>query len=113
MCIPRSIVASLTHDIFIKGCQINFSVEGPKDIEVGSLYPDIPFRSVDECFDDYIREIQEQPADGMGKPNSMVEVLAITAATCAWLDSSFLFLQLSSHDSRVEVFQEVVFPSMG
>ncbi|XXG63324.1 hypothetical protein AAC387_Pa05g1547 [Persea americana] len=85
MCIPRSIVASFTHDIFIRGCQINFPIEGPNDIEVSSLYPDIPFRSVDECFDDYIVEIQQQPANGIGggAPNSMVEVLAITAATCA------------------------------
>ncbi|KAJ4960633.1 hypothetical protein NE237_020543 [Protea cynaroides] len=52
--IPRSIVASLTHDIFIKGCQINFTIDGNKDLEATSLYPDIPFRSMADCFDDFV-----------------------------------------------------------
>ncbi|XP_006649776.3 leucoanthocyanidin reductase-like [Oryza brachyantha] len=52
--IPESIVASLTHDIFINGCQTDFYIEGPRDIEISSLYPDIPFRTVEECFDDYL-----------------------------------------------------------
>ncbi|GJZ51422.1 hypothetical protein Tco_0605937 [Tanacetum coccineum] len=38
--IPQSIVASLTHDIFFRGCQTNFSVKGPKDVEIGDLYPE-------------------------------------------------------------------------
>ncbi|GLT75779.1 hypothetical protein SLA2020_474770 [Shorea laevis] len=29
-CIPQSIVASFTHDIFIKGCQVNFAIDGPQ-----------------------------------------------------------------------------------
>ncbi|XP_043690568.1 leucoanthocyanidin reductase-like [Telopea speciosissima] len=51
--IPRSIVASFTHDIFIKGCQINFPIDGNKDLEASSLYPDIPFRSMADCFVDF------------------------------------------------------------
>ncbi|XP_043715243.1 leucoanthocyanidin reductase-like [Telopea speciosissima] len=51
--IPRSVVAALTHDIFIKGCQINFSIDGIKDLDTSSLYPDIPFRSMADCFDDF------------------------------------------------------------
>lgn len=53
MCIPRSIVASFTHDIFIKGCQINFSMDRPTDIEVTDLYPNTPFRTLDDCFNDF------------------------------------------------------------
>ncbi|KAL5217336.1 hypothetical protein ABZP36_018020 [Zizania latifolia] len=52
--IPESIVASLTHDIFINGCQTNFCIDESRDVEISSLYPDIPFRTVDECFDDYV-----------------------------------------------------------
>ncbi|XP_042503244.1 leucoanthocyanidin reductase-like [Macadamia integrifolia] len=51
--IPESVVASFTHDIFIKGCQVNFSIDGQKDLEATSLYPDIPFRSIADCFDDF------------------------------------------------------------
>ncbi|KAK4784607.1 hypothetical protein SAY86_018975 [Trapa natans] len=51
--IPRSIVASFTHDIFIKGCQTNFMIDGPNDVEVGDLYPEETFRTLDECFDDF------------------------------------------------------------
>ncbi|KAJ3674143.1 hypothetical protein LUZ60_006135 [Juncus effusus] len=52
--IPSSIVAALTHDIFINGCQINFSIEGQNEIEVNELYPDVPLRTIDECFNDYV-----------------------------------------------------------
>ncbi|KAK9278111.1 hypothetical protein L1049_027669 [Liquidambar formosana] len=50
---PQSAVAAITHDIFIKGCQINFSLDKPSDVDVSSLYPDTPFRSIDECFNDF------------------------------------------------------------
>ncbi|XP_077236109.1 leucoanthocyanidin reductase-like [Tasmannia lanceolata] len=80
-CIPRSIVAAFTHDIFIKGCQI-FPIEGHNDLEVTTLYPDIPFRSMAECFDDYAGKLHEHPKDEITPTNSMVEILAITA-TCA------------------------------
>ncbi|KAB5524748.1 hypothetical protein DKX38_022497 [Salix brachista] len=48
MRIPQSIVAAITHDIFIKSCQINYSLEQPNDVEVCSLYPELPFRTLDE-----------------------------------------------------------------
>jgi len=47
-------VASLTHDIFIKGCQYNFEIDGPHDVEVCQLYPKIPYTSVEDFFDDYL-----------------------------------------------------------
>lgn len=51
---PGSIVASLTHDIFIKGCQYNFEIDGPHDVEVCQLYPEIPYTSIEDFFDDYL-----------------------------------------------------------
>lgn len=59
MRIPESIVASFTHDIFIQGCQINFALDKPTDLEATSLYPDAPFQSVDECFDEFVSKVIE------------------------------------------------------
>ncbi|XP_021730377.1 leucoanthocyanidin reductase-like [Chenopodium quinoa] len=70
MRIPESIVAAFTHDIFIQGCQINFALDKATDVEATSLYPDTPFRSIDECFDDFVsavideRVMAEKPASG-------------------------------------------------
>ncbi|TXG51505.1 hypothetical protein EZV62_024029 [Acer yangbiense] len=61
MRIPESIVASFTHDIFIKGCQINFSIEEPEDVDLSSLYPDARFMTIDECFNDFVRNLVENP----------------------------------------------------
>ncbi|GLJ56280.1 hypothetical protein SUGI_1214690 [Cryptomeria japonica] len=52
--IPESIVASLTHDIFINGCQYNFKMEEPKDVEVCELYPEILYTTVQDFFDGYL-----------------------------------------------------------
>ncbi|OIW04651.1 hypothetical protein TanjilG_07786 [Lupinus angustifolius] len=52
--IPESVVASFTHDIFIKGCQVNFNTDGPKDVEISTLYPDEKFRSLEDCFEDFL-----------------------------------------------------------
>ncbi|XP_062116928.1 leucoanthocyanidin reductase-like isoform X2 [Humulus lupulus] len=52
-----SVVASFTHDIFIKGCQISYSLDKPSDVEVCSLYPETPFQSVDSCFDEFVQKI--------------------------------------------------------
>ncbi|KAK6925221.1 NmrA-like domain [Dillenia turbinata] len=70
MRIPGSVVASLTHDIFIKGCQINFSIDGPTDVEICSLYPEIPFCTMDECLDEFLKKTLEVPK-GIGE--QMVE----------------------------------------
>ncbi|KAH9626534.1 hypothetical protein KSS87_017975 [Heliosperma pusillum] len=59
MRVPESIVAAFTHDIFIQGCQINFALDRPNDIEATSLYPDIQFRSIEECFDEFMSMIIE------------------------------------------------------
>uniref|UniRef100_A0A803QQ94 NmrA-like domain-containing protein n=1 Tax=Cannabis sativa TaxID=3483 RepID=A0A803QQ94_CANSA len=64
-CIPESVVASFTHDIFIKGCQINFAIDGSNDVEVGNLYPEETFRTLDECFNDFLLKLEdENPEDG-------------------------------------------------
>ncbi|KAL2347404.1 hypothetical protein Fmac_001404 [Flemingia macrophylla] len=59
-CIPQSVVASFTHDIFINGCQVNFSTNGPNDIEINSLYPDEKFRSIEDCYDDFVPMIHDK-----------------------------------------------------
>eukprot|EP01018_Ginkgo_biloba_P037690 Gb_33746 [translate_table: standard] len=51
---PESIVASLTHDIFINGCQYKFEIEGSHDVEVCELYPDIKYTTVDDFFNGYL-----------------------------------------------------------
>nr|AIS92512.1 leucoanthocyanidin reductase [Epimedium sagittatum] len=62
--IPESIVAAFTHDIFIKGCQINFPIDGIKDLEATSLYPETPFRTLDDCFDDFLtKTVNKKNAD--------------------------------------------------
>ncbi|KAK7275189.1 hypothetical protein RIF29_16298 [Crotalaria pallida] len=58
--IPESVVASFTHDIFIKGCQVNFNTDGPKDVEISTLYPDEKFRSLEDCFEDFVPMIHER-----------------------------------------------------
>jgi leucoanthocyanidin reductase len=87
MRIPESIVAALTHDIFIKGCQINYAMDKPNDVDVCSLYPDTPFRTIDDCFNDLIKnsvgapKVVEEPIsnDAIIAPNSKPEALVITA----------------------------------
>ncbi|KAJ4710579.1 leucoanthocyanidin reductase-like [Melia azedarach] len=61
--IPQSVVASFTHDIFIKGCQVNFSIDGPDDIEVTDLYPDEQFRTLDDCFNDFVIKMKAKSMD--------------------------------------------------
>ncbi|GMH15221.1 hypothetical protein Nepgr_017062 [Nepenthes gracilis] len=59
-CIPQSIVASFTHDIFIKGCQVDFSIDGPNEVEVTELYPNETFATVDKCFDQFAMGVDGQ-----------------------------------------------------
>lgn len=81
--IPQSIVASFTHDIFIRGCQVNFSIEGPDEVEVCELYPDESFKTVDDCFEDYVVKIDDKSigvtANGIAAQNHVVEALPIPA----------------------------------
>ncbi|XP_019707296.1 leucoanthocyanidin reductase isoform X2 [Elaeis guineensis] len=76
--IPASIVAALTHDIFINGCQVNFSMDGCKDVEITCLYPDISFRTIDECFNDYAADLPLKQGNEITSPNSMVDRVSIT-----------------------------------
>lgn len=78
--IPKSVVASFTHDIFIKGCQVNFSIDGPNEVEVTSLYPDERFRTVDECFDDFIVQMNDQQIgeeEEITNPSPVVELRSV------------------------------------
>ncbi|KAG9458244.1 hypothetical protein H6P81_002752 [Aristolochia fimbriata] len=79
--IPESIVAALTHDIFIKGCQTSLSMDETRDAEVSLLYPDVSFRTLAECFDDYLVKHRDESVDMISNPNSIIEPFAITA-TC-------------------------------
>ncbi|KAG2665323.1 hypothetical protein I3760_15G003200 [Carya illinoinensis] len=82
--IPQSIVASFTHDIFIKGCQINFQIDGPQDVEVSILYPDETFITLEECFNDFLVKVDRKSisTDEITTTSPMAESMAITA-TCA------------------------------
>ncbi|KAF9595326.1 hypothetical protein IFM89_038478 [Coptis chinensis] len=85
-CIPQSTVASFTHDIFIKGCQTNFSVDGPNDVEASTLYPDMPFKTISECFDDFVVKIVDGPVNNMVNivDNTVSDAVnRLTMTTCA------------------------------
>lgn len=69
-------VASFTHDIFFKGCQINFTTDGPNDLEVNSLYPEQSFITMDECFDDFVMEIKKNM-----NPHQIDQMAATTTTT--------------------------------
>lgn len=68
---PRSVVASFTHDIFIKGCQI-FKPDGPGDVEIGTLYPEEKIRSLEECFEDFVLMIPPEPAPETKKTTELI-----------------------------------------
>lgn len=78
--IPQSVVASFTHDIFIKGCQVNFSIDGPSDVDVGILYPEETFRTLDECFTDFFLKLGDNAVDETQTKNPVHEPLPITAS---------------------------------
>ncbi|CAN0916096.1 Leucoanthocyanidin reductase [Linum grandiflorum] len=86
MRIPQSVVAALTHDIFINGCQVNYNLNHSTDVEVCSLYPDWSFRTVDDCFKEFLTRVDD---DSIKKTevikgsiilaSSKTEVVSITA----------------------------------
>ncbi|KAL6644811.1 hypothetical protein ACP70R_016419 [Stipagrostis hirtigluma subsp. patula] len=61
-----------------------FPLDGCRDIEISSLYPDIPLRTVDECFDDYARglHLEGEAAENTNSNAPAVERLAVPP-TCA------------------------------
>ncbi|THU66844.1 hypothetical protein C4D60_Mb05t18490 [Musa balbisiana] len=81
--IPASVVAALTHDIFILGCQSSYSVDGVKDVEVSCLYPDMAFRTLDDCFSDYISSLLPHQARETrpSAATATVDQMAVTPAT--------------------------------
>ncbi|KAK4263747.1 hypothetical protein QN277_029122 [Acacia crassicarpa] len=68
---PRSVVASFTHDIFIKGCQI-FKPDGPGDVEIGTLYPEEKIRSLEDCFEDFVLMIPPEPTSETKKTTELI-----------------------------------------
>ncbi|KAF7827862.1 Leucoanthocyanidin reductase [Senna tora] len=56
---PDSVVASLTHDIFIKGCH-NYNSDDPKEVDIGTLFPEETFRSLEDCFEDFAQLVREK-----------------------------------------------------
>ncbi|KAL2324872.1 hypothetical protein Fmac_023930 [Flemingia macrophylla] len=83
--IPQSIVASFTHDIFIKGCQVNFDIDGPDDVEISTLYPDEAFRSLEDCFEDFALMVDDKIQRGKLKlpaQKSVVEEAVPMTASC-------------------------------
>ncbi|RDX69498.1 Leucoanthocyanidin reductase, partial [Mucuna pruriens] len=82
-CIPQSIVASLTHDIFIKGCQVNFNIDGVDDVEISTLYPDEVFRSMEDCFEEFAHMIDDKIHKGeINGTKSVVEAVVPITASC-------------------------------
>ena len=65
---------------------MNFSIDGSEDVEVATLYPEESYRTVEECFGEYIVKIdnKQQPTADAGITNTspVVELLPVTA-TCA------------------------------
>lgn len=89
--IPESIVASFTHDIFIQGCQVNFSIDAAKEVEICDLYPEEMFKTLDDCFDEFAGKLEDKKdaaaaAVVYAAANPELEPLApmsATTATCA------------------------------
>ena len=65
----------MSHDIFIKGCQVNSSLDKPTDVEVASLYPEMQFKTIDECFDEFAEKMigteKATSKEGMAVPTSI------------------------------------------
>lgn len=70
---PKSIVASFTHDIFIKGCQI-FKPDGANDVEIGTLYPEEKVRDLEDCYEDFVLMIPPPPAVAVPETKKMKEL---------------------------------------
>nr|AJL33711.1 leucoanthocyanidin reductase [Onobrychis viciifolia] len=80
-CIPESIVASITHDIFINGCQVKFHIDGIHDVEIGTLYPGEEFRSLEDCFGDFVHMAIDNNINNNHKGENGGGVTTTTTAT--------------------------------
>jgi hypothetical protein len=47
------------------------------DIEISSLYPDVPFVTIDECFNNYAKNLRLEPRENKKSNTSMVEGLEV------------------------------------
>eukprot|EP00250_Pteridium_aquilinum_P011667 c20226_g1_i1 orf=244-1164(+) len=52
--IPKNIVLSTIHNIFVKGDQTNFEVEEKGGLEASKLYPDVKYTTASEYLDKYV-----------------------------------------------------------
>lgn len=77
---PASVVVSLTHDVFINGCQTNYFIDGHKDVEISSLYPDSSYRTVDDCFDEYARNLPLKEHADIATPNNAADRVTVSPA---------------------------------
>lgn len=77
---PVSLVASLTHDIFIQGCQTNFLIDGHKDLEISSLYPDSSYITIDDCFNEYAKDLKLKECADIAAPNNIASRITVSSA---------------------------------
>ena len=75
-------MASFTHDILITGCQVNFTIDGPTDVDVGTLYPEETLKTLDECFTGFLLKIGDYPVEKISTKTPLLEPLPITTS-CA------------------------------
>lgn len=81
--VPESIVAAFTHDIFIKGCQLNFPTEGPGDADIGTLYPDETFRSLEDCYEDFAQMVRDNEKINTEKSWSLEPQVCVPGTACS------------------------------
>uniref|UniRef100_A0A251V6Z2 Putative NAD(P)-binding domain-containing protein n=1 Tax=Helianthus annuus TaxID=4232 RepID=A0A251V6Z2_HELAN len=52
--LPRSLIMSISHTVFVKGDQTNFEIEPSFGVEASELYPDVKYTTVDEYLSRFV-----------------------------------------------------------
>ncbi|XP_027367033.1 leucoanthocyanidin reductase-like [Abrus precatorius] len=86
--IPRVTISeddllALAAENCLKGCQVNIKLDGLHDVEISALYPDEPFRCLEDCFEDFVLMIKDNIHKWENQINgieSVVEAVSITAS---------------------------------
>ncbi|MQM04442.1 hypothetical protein Taro_037239 [Colocasia esculenta] len=81
--IPHSFIASFTHDVYIKGCQHRFAMDRIRDVEVTELYPGVPFRTMEECLEEFAAGVLAEKVNGDNTASLSRERSSSVQATCA------------------------------
>ncbi|KAJ1403153.1 NmrA-like domain [Sesbania bispinosa] len=66
-----------------KVVKVNFNLDGFHDVEISTLYPDEAFRSLEDCFEDFVPMINDKihkRENGVTGTKSFVEAVPITAS---------------------------------